>query len=174
MSELVLKQEEKEFSPIYDRKSNGHLNNSSKYLSSVAVNLFKMGNIGPEIVYSEDIPSNSKSSDLLTKMGVFYITALGQGHDFHQGLFGPLPVPDNDTHFSFAFSFLISDSSNLDKRNRGKSFCILTLSFPKSLEKFFLTRKEIESGLDQYMQTFKRLEQIKRSHLQELKLFLVY
>ncbi len=173
MSELIVKHNQDGIELIGHNSQFNFNQTVSEISKFIVINLYKMGDMGPEAILSEFIPDSNLDTNYIMKMGVFYMTALGQGHNCHTGLYGPLPVPEHPSYFSLVYSFTVPDCTNKDERNKGKSFCVLSLSFPKNLEDSFLTRKEIESNVHQYMQTFEELPDIKMKDLKKLKSFLI-
>lgn len=110
---------------------------------------FKMAQVGPSCLSLTDYP---RDEILLLKMAVFYSTTLGQGTNSHQGMFGPLPIPESkDTKYnglqSLIYSFNKADRNHHDPRAKGMNFCFLVITIAKdlifqfnnlnSLERFF-------------------------------------
>lgn len=96
---------------------------------------FKMTPIGPNCISQTDFP---KDEMLLVKMAVFYSTTLGQGKSEHNGMFGPLPIPDSeDTKYagleSLVYSFNKADKNHHDPRAKGINFCFIVVSVAKDL-----------------------------------------
>lgn len=110
-----------------------------KYFNEVKnhINLyfFKMTPVGPNCISLTDFP---KDEILLLKMAVFYSTTLGQGTNSHQGIFGPLPIPEaKDTKYnelqSLIYSFNKADRDHHDPRAKGINFCFLVITIAKDL-----------------------------------------
>ena len=105
----------------------------------VQLYFFKMTNEGPTCVLKT---VDFASEEILTKMGIYYSTSLGQGSSEHTGLFGPFPIPKTDEeNFSgetgdqqcVIYSFKKTDSSLTDVRAKGINFCFIVVIIPKDL-----------------------------------------
>ncbi len=78
------------------------------------------------------------------------ITLVGQGVSYHEGIFGPIPIPTSNDIISLIWSKLI-DSDIKDDRMRGKSLTVIAIGFYRNLITRLPQRnkmKEIFSVLD--------------------------
>lgn len=138
----------------------------------IFTSVFKVGNIGPEVVITE---KNPFSNEVLQKMAIFYSVSLGQGDNEHQGLYGPLPVPsmgsedESTKYLSLIYSFSIEDPSNLDPRAKGKSFAFLAISMPESLIEIYSNRRRLSSKLNKAMEEIKSVDQLTDDFLSVIK-----
>ncbi len=138
-------------------------------LNDFYICLFKMGNLGPTPVFTDIDIDSLNSENMLTKMAVYYTTALGQGDCWHLGLYGPLPVPSNQDLLSLNYAFLIADPSNTDLRNNGKSYCIISIIFPRKIELLCNNRFIIEALIKEKIEGFTSLIEIDEEVLREIK-----
>lgn len=142
--------------------------NKSSNLGDFYICLFKMGHLGPTPVLNIDMDSLN-SGNMLTKMAIYYTTALGQGNCWHLGLYGPFPVPSSKDLLSLNYAFLIADPSNTDLRNKGKSYCILSIVFPRKMETLFNNRFILEDLIKEKIEAFTSLIDINEAVLREIK-----
>lgn len=84
----------------------------------------------------------------IMRLGLFYFTALGQGGNYHQGFYGPLPVPNEKEHVSFVFSSIVSDQAQLDPRAGGQSYVLVCLVCHKSQVPKYMDRPAIEADFE--------------------------
>ncbi|MHA2365776.1 MAG: tetratricopeptide repeat protein [Candidatus Hodarchaeales archaeon] len=66
----------------------------------------------------------------LMTLGVLLTGILGQGDFYHEGVFGPLPVPTNNHLHCNVASKLLTDSKQTDKRFEGKNFTLVAILYP--------------------------------------------
>ncbi|MHA2272084.1 MAG: hypothetical protein ACXACI_09495 [Candidatus Hodarchaeales archaeon] len=104
------------------------------------------------------------SDQYIAKLGLFYFTAIGQGGEYHQGLFGPLPVPNDKEHVSFVFASLVADKAQLDDRAAGQSYTLVCLLCPRSQVPKYMDRAAIEESLSNIMNPLKDVSEIKLKH----------
>ncbi|MHA2362518.1 MAG: response regulator [Candidatus Hodarchaeales archaeon] len=138
----------------------------------IFVNVFKVGNFGPEVVLAEEGPFEE---EVLHKMAIFYSVSLGQGDNEHQGLFGPLPIPDrpedeeSNKYLSLIYSFSVNDPSNLDPRAKGRSFSFLSVTMPESLIEIYSNRKALSEKLESIVNEIDSIEQVNHDFLKKIK-----
>ncbi|MFQ5977743.1 MAG: hypothetical protein ACE5OZ_06435 [Candidatus Heimdallarchaeota archaeon] len=143
------------------------------------LSLFKLGGKGPELVFGEKIPGmENNQKEFATKIGVFYLTALGQGESFNTGLFGPLPLPRTSNQEAstnpvsnfeaLAYAFFINDPTNEDPRIV-KTYSIIVAIIPKTLTECIYHRKGIEMIFDNEISQFSVIQEISVTALNKLK-----
>ncbi|MFW9917037.1 MAG: response regulator, partial [Candidatus Thorarchaeota archaeon] len=74
---------------------------------------YKLAKSGPEVVSAQEggIPVKDEL-DMMgwhLKAGLVFLTALGQGNEYHQGLFGPFPVPASKEHSALVYAKILPD-----------------------------------------------------------------
>lgn len=104
----------------------------------IGVVLWKFTPSGPETV-AMDIPDALIPEDSLTAvvmlMGTLFITVVGQGDRYHQGFYGPLPVPSHDNQLVCLLSSkLVKDTSQEDKRLGQTNYAIIAFIYPALYE----------------------------------------
>ncbi|MHA1450038.1 MAG: hypothetical protein ACTSP4_11515, partial [Candidatus Hodarchaeales archaeon] len=100
----------------------------------IGIAAYIIGKFGPQYFYTDNLDFLHNKEETLVKMGVFSITAIGQGHDHVHGLFGPLPVPGNEHYLTIIYTFSVKDMTNEDRRAKGKRYVMLSLVFPALFE----------------------------------------
>ncbi|MHA2233341.1 MAG: hypothetical protein ACXAB4_12735 [Candidatus Hodarchaeales archaeon] len=145
----------------------------------IYLSLFKLGGKGPELVLGEKLPGiGNNQKEFATKLGVFYLTALGQGESFNTGLYGPLPLPRTSnqqdsigavSNFeALAYAFFINDPANEDPRIV-KTYSIIVVIIPKTLTECIYHRKGIEMIFDEEISQFSVIQEITITALKKLK-----
>ena len=162
----------------FDSKSLPQQHNLSfeKYFNDIKnfvhLYFYKMTQIGPSCISQTMYP---RDQALLIKMGVFYSTTLGQGTTAHDGLFGPVPIPESkDTQYkdleSVIYSFHKADKNHHDPRAKGINFCFIVATIAKDLLfqfnnvnailRFFISKLEpvtdVEEITDEYLSNLKK------------------
>ncbi|MHA2231835.1 MAG: tetratricopeptide repeat protein, partial [Candidatus Hodarchaeales archaeon] len=107
--------------------------------SQVFMFAIRFGKKGPEVFKAEQTPfSEKETSSLFIKSAVFISTALGQGTIYHEGLFGPFPLPND---FScLVYAKLLPDATILDNRREGVAYTLICLGYPKRFDNLFVDR----------------------------------
>lgn len=132
---------------------------------------FKMTPAGPSCIAQTDFP---KDSILLLKMAVFYSTTLGQGKAQHEGMFGPLPIPDStDTKYdnlqSLIYSFNKYDKAHHDPRAKNINFCFIVITVAKDLLYQFNNNNAILRFFHNKIDELGDVEEITNDFLQQIK-----
>lgn len=138
------------------------------------ITIFRQFKLGPEIFLSDDLNFSKTNKMILeTKLGVFFITAVGQGANSNTGLFGPLPVPDSPDYVSIIYACFLKDPENKDPRNKGNSYCLFVVTFPKLFEPYFSNRSALSELFQDFQKKFDKLEDITKDDLNDLKMLLI-
>ena len=101
------------------------------------------------------------------------MTAVGQGGNSNEGLYGPLPFPDSLEYISMIYSFFLNDLENNDPRYDGKSYCLLVVTFPKKFEPYYANRHYLSKIFDSFLRNYNKLQDIDKNSIDELKLKLI-
>ena len=142
--------------------------------SETYITIYRQFKLGPEIYLSDDLRFSKTDKILLeTKLGVFFITSVGQGDNSNEGLFGPLPFPDSPEYESIIYSCFMNDPENKDPRANGQSYCLFVLTFPKTFEPYYSNRQFLTKTFDDFQTQFNKLQDIQKSNLEDLKLQLI-
>ncbi len=88
---------------------------------------------GPTPVWAVDGEHVKVENDevLLLRMGTYLYVLIGQGHNYPEGLYGPLPTTDHPELECFVLSKMIYDPVQKDPRLREQNYIILTIIVPK-------------------------------------------
>ncbi|MFX1254778.1 MAG: hypothetical protein ACFFCZ_24415 [Promethearchaeota archaeon] len=145
--------------------------NSSEELESISLAVITFKDWGPDVNCFENLAWENRPAAFLAKLGVFYMTIIGQGSSYHHGLYGPVPVHSHPDREAYLFGFSVHDESIKDKRANKTAYSILTVFFPKNLKNVLHSSRETISKLlvrvigeieDINQLTPKTLEEIKR------------
>ncbi|MFQ5978454.1 MAG: response regulator [Candidatus Heimdallarchaeota archaeon] len=99
----------------------------------VLATLFRIGITGADVVLSDEINFSDDQDRFLLKIGVFYMTLMGQGAEDNLGIFGPLPVAGYPEYRSLVYAFSIEVSDSIDPRRKGLEYCLLVFFIPQDL-----------------------------------------
>jgi tetratricopeptide (TPR) repeat protein len=96
--------------------------------------LWKLEEEGPEVI-AMSVPSFWKSFLIPKLMGALFISVLGQGDFYHEGVYGPLPAPvHNNQLLCHIATKLVKDSNQSDERLEGKNYSLIAILYPANLE----------------------------------------
>lgn len=138
------------------------------------ITLFRQSKIGPEIYLSDDLKFSKTDKNILeAKVGVYFTTAIGQGGNVNQGLFGPLPFPDSSEYISLIYTCFMKDSQNKDPRSNGSSYCLFVVTFPNKFQPYYSNRSYLTQIFSDFQGRFESIQKIDKNHLSELKLNLI-
>lgn len=99
--------------------------------------LYKMTKMGPNAFFTE----HPLEEDLLMTSGVYIYTAIGQGHSYPTGLFGPLPFGDDKNQVALVYSTIVTDSNFPDPRLDGKNYIMIAFISKRGDEDLIDRRK---------------------------------
>ncbi|MFX0061961.1 MAG: response regulator [Candidatus Hermodarchaeota archaeon] len=139
-------------------------------VENMYTSLFKVRETHIEPVISDNLPFIKDSDkEFLIRVGNYYASALGRGKKDNIGLFGPLPVPDFPDFLGLIYSFFMNDPLNKNPRNKGKSYCFIVLSIPKSFVRLFSNRTSITNIFDKRLEMLANIYEIDLVFLNSLK-----
>ncbi|MHA2298186.1 MAG: GAF domain-containing protein [Candidatus Hodarchaeales archaeon] len=107
---------------------------------NIGIVAYTLGLKGPSPFFIDNMYFISNLEVTLVRMGLYLMTAIGQGQDHASGLFGPLPVPGHEEYLVIVYSFTIPDEMQRDPRLNKKSYVLLTLVFPAFVEEMINDR----------------------------------
>ncbi|MHA2270941.1 MAG: response regulator [Candidatus Hodarchaeales archaeon] len=99
----------------------------------VLATLFRVGITGADTIVSDEISFSDDQERFLLKVGVFYMTLMGQGTENNLGIFGPLPVAGYPEYRSLVYAFSIEAKNSADLRQKGQEYCLLVFFIPQDL-----------------------------------------
>ncbi len=132
-------------------------------MSSFPIIVLKLGDLGPEAIYHDlqDLIPVSERELFLLKIGAFYLSIVGQGHEKFLGLFGPLPVTGLPNWQSYVYSFQVSDSTLQDERLKHVAYCVLALLVPSSeIDELNYLRYHLEILFQKFFTRVKKISDI--------------
>ncbi|OLS27094.1 MAG: hypothetical protein HeimC3_05610 [Candidatus Heimdallarchaeota archaeon LC_3] len=111
--------------------------------------MWKLTDLGAETI-ALHVPEEVIPKDLvdvaLLLMGQLYVAVLGQGEFYHEGIFGPLPVPIPNTELRCLLSARTKiDTSAQDTRLKKKNYSLIGILYSKLSEIDVLTLNDILS-----------------------------
>ncbi len=105
---------------------------------------FVLEDIGPvvDIILREEM----EFSEVFTPMAASQIISLmGQGENYHEGLYGPIPSMVNPGAMILIYSRMIPDETMEDIRLHGKTLSVLALAFKKEMMNILPSRSVLNS-----------------------------
>lgn len=131
---------------------------------------WKLSEKGPE-PFLKDIPktlfSESQISYIIPVLGPLFMSLIGQGHQYHQGIFGPLPVPiSEDPNECIISTKLINDKLQKDPRLKGQNFILIGVFFPR---KYKINNNEYQAVFETWYKFFNDLSEINEENIKKLK-----
>ncbi len=126
-------------------------------------------NLGPVILEKENVKSNDLAwNKNILMIGSLYSITLGQGLQYHEGLFGPLPFGDKKLR-SIIYTLIIDDPSQIQERTHQQSYVLLCLVFTKNLGPFFYDRQKVKNIFEDQTSTLKTITDIDKNFLEFLR-----
>ncbi len=122
---------------------------------------------GPELAYTSDLNEHFMGKDELFKSGIVLTTILGQGSNYYEGFFGPIPLNKNCE--GLVYSILLPDSHAPDPRFQGENFCLLLLIFPNKQKMLLKHRDSIQTVLEDEFQKCTDVQTLTTEWLASLK-----
>ncbi|MFX0113440.1 MAG: response regulator [Candidatus Hodarchaeota archaeon] len=134
---------------------------------------YKLAKTGPEVVSAQegDIPVKDEL-DMMgwhLKAGLVFLTALGQGNEYHTGLFGPFPVPASREHAALVCAAILPDVKADDPRMPGRSYTVLGLFYPRILEGILPDRDLLTDAFTDFLQEIKEMSELDKEKLDKLR-----
>ena len=103
----------------------------------------------------------------LTEVGAVYSFSIGQGQNYNEGLFGPLPFGKNKQ--AIIYAKMMNDSSQDLKRLDGKNFILFTLVFPSKMVQFFYDRQKLTRIFEDEINPISNIQDIDNIFLNKLR-----
>ncbi|MFX0062860.1 MAG: tetratricopeptide repeat protein [Candidatus Hermodarchaeota archaeon] len=128
----------------------------------------KFSKMGVEVIASLNLPERSEFEKYETYMAVSFMTILGQGTQYHEGLFGPLPVPV-EGYSSIVYSKIIKDSKQTNGRLKGKNFSLFCILYPQKFSMLFFNRNALVKIFDNRLEEIDDLAALKTDFLVSLR-----
>ena len=130
----------------------------------LAIVIYFLTELGPEYKI-EDLSrvaryeynlNKSTIDEVLLLMGSSFSITVGQGNNYQEGLFGPLPVPRIQTNYALVFSkkLNIEEQNKRDKPtiNNQQQFGFLCFLYPKEFDILFFDRELLKEEFSQLME----------------------
>ncbi|OLS20921.1 MAG: Response regulator ArlR [Candidatus Heimdallarchaeota archaeon LC_3] len=140
-------------------------------LDEIHLLVFKKARAGPDIHTSTpNLPFRQPPDNILPKIGVSLFFLVGMGESYNEGLFGPVPISDEEEFSALVYATFIADEALTDDRMKGRNYVLVCLVFPKTLVQFFSSRREdVESFFRKFSNQYSDIKYIDKEALIELR-----
>ena len=123
---------------------------------------------GPVIHSVENLDVNDIGiQQTLAEVGAVYSFSIGQGQNYNEGLFGPLPFEKNKQ--AIIYAKMMNDTSQVLKRLDGKNFILFTLVFPSKMVQFFYDRQKLTRIFEEEINNITNVQEIDNIFLNKLR-----
>lgn len=124
--------------------------------------------LGPVIQNVENLNyNNPETQQTIAEVGAVYTFSIGQGQNYNEGLFGPLPFGKKKQ--AIIYAKMMKDSSQVLKRLDGKNFILFTLVFPSKMVQFFYDRQKLTLIFEDEINKISNVEEIDKMFLNKLR-----
>ena len=139
-------------------------------LKNVYLVLFKVDEImGPDVVLADNLdPDDDRWYKDLLLSSSLYASALGQGHKYHEGLFGLLPFGGSNLR-AMIYATMIKDPSQKSERSSGMAYYLFTLLFPEEFKHIFMDRQKLEEIFTQEIKSLEDATQITQEKMRIIR-----
>ncbi len=140
-----------------------NISNNIVNVNQIGIAFLYLSDLGPqvEIKYSKNSEIENKIDETLAAL---VITLVGQGSSYHEGLFGPVPIPSVDNITGIIYSKMMKGDIQ-DSRMGGSSLGVLLITAPYKIMEIMPKREEI---IDIF-QPFIKIENKNEMNLEILK-----
>ena len=121
------------------------------------------------IVASEDITSEKEVYHIQNGAMLSFLT--GQGHSYNEGVYGPIPAIGalfGADQFLLAITKSIKDETSPDPRFQERSYCVIAISYPKSVEKGLPHRSDLEEIFIEVLRPIETKKQLTEELLEKI------
>ncbi|MHA1521156.1 MAG: hypothetical protein ACTSRK_13310, partial [Promethearchaeota archaeon] len=91
--------------------------------------------------------------------GSLFSITLGQGQQYHQGLFGPLPF-GNTSSYALVFAQTIADQTQKERRTHGRAYFLFSLVYQKKMNLMFYDRDKLSNIFIKYLKNIQEAKEI--------------
>ena len=137
--------------------------------------VFKFTSTGPEPIFMHpELEENRlKSTELILNLGVLLTYLMGQGQNYFQGLYGPIPIKgfEKINNSAIIFSALVNDSTinEQDARMEGKNYTIFCFVYPQKYDNTFISRIDMNDIFTHFKNNHKDLALWTDDDLEDLR-----
>lgn len=136
-------------------------------VKNIAMVLISMSDFGPDIIASYNKPVELDDTNGI-RVATFITVSIGQGGEYHEGLFGPLPLSSPKNYLAIIYSHILKDEKAKDQRLQQSNLALLTLFIPEALIKFFNNRQHIQEIINFSIQDVESLSEISDQILEKI------
>ncbi len=125
---------------------------------------YKLGQTGPECFFID----HPLERGLQASMGGYLYSAIGQGQQYHLGLFGPVPWGDKEAkQVAYIYSALLSDSGVPDIRLNGRNYLLIALILRQDMV-HLVERNDLQIDLETSIRLISDLSNLAESQIREI------
>ncbi|UYP46125.1 hypothetical protein NEF87_002410 [Candidatus Lokiarchaeum ossiferum] len=137
-------------------------------IEKIGILLISISDLGPDIIAGIDRPEELDEIQGM-RMATFISVSIGQGGEYHQGLFGPLPISAPNQSLALISSHIIKDKTNKDKRLADSNLALMTILVPEKIIRFFNDRSIIQTIISNNLEEITSLAEITEEILYNVK-----
>jgi len=130
--------------------------------------VFRFGTSGAEYYKGIDLPKSENIERDLFFMSTTFMTVLGQGENYHMGLFGPLPAPIKE-YVAVIYSLMMNDRNQTDCRLKGQTYTLFCILYPPHFSSMLYKRTAIKNIFETKISDLKDLADLTKDFLFELR-----
>jgi len=129
---------------------------------------FRFENTGVQFHKGINIPESATINRDLIYMSTNFMIVLGQGQDYHKGLYGPFPVPIPG-YSAIVFSLMMNDRQQSDPRMKGQTYSLFCILYPQLFSVCFFKREAITKIFQNRISELTDLTDLTEEFLLELR-----
>lgn len=136
---------------------------------------FKFTSTGPEPIFMQPTMEEykEKTTGFILNLGVLLTYLMGQGQNYFQGLYGPIPLKgfEQINTSAIIYSTLVNDSqiNSQDARMEGKNYTIFCFVYPQRFDNTFISRIDMNDIFLHFKQNHKDLALWTEEDLENLR-----
>ena len=136
---------------------------------------FKFTSTGPEPIFMQPLMEefNASRTEFILNLGVLLTYLMGQGQNYFEGLYGPIPLKgfEKINNSAIIYSTLVDDSqiNSQDARMQGKNYTIFCFVYPQRFDNTFISRIDMNDVFVHFKRNHKDLAQWTDSDLEDLR-----
>lgn len=122
--------------------------------------IMKYGLTGGETIYSDELYFVEDLKNFLAKLSTFAFIGVLQNNHERTGLYGPLPVLDEENYEMYVYAFSIKDLSIQDPRKKLNELVLLMIIFERNDKIISINRRLINDMIKSYTLKLQSIEDI--------------
>jgi len=157
---------ETDFYPLKGLESN----RTGEYQSKIQLLAIKQSQLGPVCFFRDRrFGVLAKRENDIHKLCNFMTVGIGQGDNYNEGLYGPLPVLSTGWGV-LVYAKKLFDTEIKDRRMREQNYVLVCILYDSAIEERVIAQRQVIEGiLEVFFQKIPRLQDIKRKKLFNLR-----